>query len=132
MTEHLLERSALDALAIVHKAGGLAIGFAKVEVAINRGNAVAVLHAREAAADGIRKLSGAARRRFEGEVLPVIEIFTTAQLDLALGRPSVVHAALLAGPAGDRFMARCRSLERFRSDDGGVGEAATRGQHEEG
>jgi len=45
---------------------------------------------------------------------------TSAQLDLALGRPNVVHAALLAGPPSDTFLARLRRLERFRT-----GEAAT-------
>jgi hypothetical protein len=39
---------------------------------------------------------------------------TAAQLDLALGRPNVVHAALLAGRATETFMARLRRLERFR------------------
>jgi hypothetical protein len=42
---------------------------------------------------------------------------TTAQLDLALNRPNVVHAALLAGPASETFLARCRRLERFRTGD---------------
>jgi len=42
-----------------------------------------------------------------------------AQLDLALGRPNVVHAALLAGPASVKFMARLRRLERFRSGEFG-------------
>jgi hypothetical protein len=34
-------------------------------------------------------------------------------LDLALGRSNVVHAALLAGPANDTFLARFARLERF-------------------
>jgi hypothetical protein len=36
-------------------------------------------------------------------------------LDLALGRANVVHAALLAGRAGETFLTRWRELERFRS-----------------
>jgi hypothetical protein len=36
-------------------------------------------------------------------------------LDLALGRPNVIHAALLAGRASETFMARLRRLERFRT-----------------
>jgi hypothetical protein len=47
--------------------------------------------------------------------VPVVDQFTAAQLDLAFGRPNVVHAALLAGPASDGFLARYRNLERFRS-----------------
>jgi hypothetical protein len=49
-----------------------------------------------------------------GEI-PIIVAFATAQLDLALGRSNVVHAALLAGPASNGFLARCQSLERFRT-----------------
>ena len=63
----------------------------------------------------------APNRRKRGEI-PVIAAFTSAQLDLALGRSNVVHAALLAGPASNGFLARCQSLERFRTiDPGGRG-----------
>ena len=51
-----------------------------------------------------------------GEI-SVIGDFSGAQLDLALNRPNVVHAALLAGPASETFLARCRRLERFRTGD---------------
>ena len=80
---------------------------------------VGLMHAAEAAADGVRKLAGRARGRpaTSRAKSPVIEVFTAAQLDLALGRPNVVHAALLAGPASDSFLARCRRLERFRTGD---------------
>jgi uncharacterized protein len=43
-------------------------------------------------------------------------------LDLALGRPNVIHAALLAGPVSDTFLARLRRLERFRTGDLGTSE----------
>ena len=49
--------------------------------------------------------------------IAVIDAFAGAQLDLALNRPNVVHAALLAGPASETFLARCRRLERFRTGD---------------
>jgi hypothetical protein len=42
-------------------------------------------------------------------------------LDLALGRSNVVHAALLAGPASDTFLARSQRLERFLTGDPGEG-----------
>jgi hypothetical protein len=48
-------------------------------------------------------------------------------LDLALGRANVIHAALLAGPESEGFLARCRSLEGFRSREGGAKGAATGG-----
>jgi predicted RNA-binding protein YlxR (DUF448 family) len=117
-TEHLLARSALDALAIAHKAGAVAAGFAKVEAALNAETVLALIHAADASPEGARKLAAAARRRGRDQDDPmVIEMFTSAQLDLALGRSNVVHAAVLAGPASAGFIARCRSLERFRSED---------------
>ncbi len=120
-TERLLERAALDALAIAGKAGQIVTGFGKVEAALARDNVVALLHAADAAADGVRKIGQASRRRSEtdGRQIGIIAAFTSAQLDLALGRPNVVHAALLAGPASETFLARCSRLERFRAGEPG-------------
>src|SRR5579863_3744779 len=81
LTERQLERAALDALAVAGKAGLVAVGFAKTEVALERGQAVALLHAAEAAADGIRKLDSALRKAGGP---PVIGFLTSAQLGLAL------------------------------------------------
>lgn len=116
-TETLLERSALDALAIAGKAGQVVAGFTKVEAALGRSTILAVLHAKEAANDGIRKLNAALHRRFaeEAGTIPTISEFTSQQLDLALGRANVVHAALLAGPAGNSFIARYLRMTRFRT-----------------
>ena len=47
----------------------------------------------------------------------IVEAFTSAQLDLALGRLNVVHAALLAGRASEAFLVRWRFLEDFRADE---------------
>lgn len=126
-TERLLERSVLDALAIAHKAGQVAAGYTKVADALSSGPVIALIHAREAAADGVRKIAAAAQR---GAAAPIaaIETFASAELDLALARPNVIHAALLSGHASAAVLARWRSLDRFRSDsvDGrGDGEAST-------
>jgi len=116
IVDGLLERAVLDALSIAHKASLVIMGFVKVEAAIADQPVVALLQARDAGADGARKLVAALARR--GEAIGSTEIvtsFTTAQLDLALGRLNVVHAALLAGRAGETFLARWRILERFRA-----------------
>jgi len=115
-TERLLERAVLDALAMAGKARTVAAGFAKTQAALEHEEVIAVLHAAGAAADGVRKLQANARHRPGGEPAE-IGFLTTAQLDLALSRPNVVHAALLAGPASETFLARCRRLERFRTGD---------------
>jgi len=122
--EHLMERSALDALGIVRKAGRVVVGFSRIESALAGEPVVALVHAADAGREGARKLAAAARRHLgeKADGLAIVEAFTAAQLDLALGRPNVVHAALLAGPASDGFLARYRSLERFRTiDPGGRG-----------
>lgn len=120
-TGHLLSRSALDALAMVAKAGQAVSGFAKVEEALVRRQAVALLHASDGAADGIRKLDAIVKKTAtdsaESRQIPVISALTSAELDLALGRSNVIHAALLAGPASKTFLSRSQTLVRYR--DGG-------------
>ena len=116
-TGHLIERAALDALAVAAKAGAVVSGFSKVEAAIGRENILALIHATEAAADGKRKLAAALQRNTGGKISEtlVIEAFTGAQLDLALNRPNVVHAALLAVPGSATFLTRVARLTRFRT-----------------
>jgi predicted RNA-binding protein YlxR (DUF448 family) len=126
LTEHVLERSALDALAMAGKARRGVAGFAKVAVALQEGSVTALLHAGDAAADGVRKLNAAALRQTtdRGEQIPVIDIFSGVQLDLALGRSNVIHAALVTGPESATFLARSLKLARFRT--GISGDAADR------
>jgi uncharacterized protein len=116
-TERLLESAVLDALAMAGKSGLVAAGFGKTEAALTHDRVVGIIHAAEAAPDGVRKLDAAQRRLAPDGKIAVISGLASAQLDLALGRPNVIHAALLAGPASDTFLARFRRLERFRTGD---------------
>jgi hypothetical protein len=56
----------------------------------------------------------------------VVTALTSEQLDLALGRSNVIHAALLAGPASKTFLSRSHVLVRYRmaDDDKTAGHAA--------
>ena len=65
------------------------------------------------------KLTGVLKSRPDVDRITVIRAFDSAQLDLALGRANVVHAALLAGPTSDTFLARFQRLERFRTGEPG-------------
>jgi predicted RNA-binding protein YlxR (DUF448 family) len=116
-TELLLVRSALDALAIAGKSGNVLTGFSKVEAALAHEDIAALIHATDAAADGKRKLDAALRRETteKSREIAIIEEFSGGQLDLALNRPNVVHAALLAGPVSGTFLDRAMRLQRFRS-----------------
>jgi len=61
-TERLIAQAALDALAMCHKAGKVAIGFAKVDVALVRERVVALINAAEAAPDDfLRARAGKAK-----------------------------------------------------------------------
>jgi len=120
-TENLLIRSVIDALAMAAKAGQVVAGFGKVEDALSQGQAQALIHASDGAADGIRKLDAIARQNAgindESNQIRVVKELTSEQLDLALGRSNVVHAALLAGPASKTFLSRSQTLVRYRAAD---------------
>jgi uncharacterized protein len=120
-TEALLVRAVTEALAMSAKAGQVVSGFSKVEGALEHGQAVALIHASEGAADGIRKLDAIVRQKggnlAESQEFPIVNVLTSEQLDLALGRSNVIHAALLAGPASKTFLSRCQILVRYRMAD---------------
>jgi len=114
--DRLLEDDALQSLAMANKAGAVTTGSAKVEAALAAGGVAALLHASDAADDGVRKLDAAARRHHAaGEPPALIKLFTSQQLDLALGRTNVIHAALAVGPASDAFLTRCRRSILYRT-----------------
>jgi len=121
-TENLLVQSAVEALAMAAKAGQVVSGFAKVEGALSarqsRAGVQALIHAADGASDGIRKLDALARQNAGNGAgtaeFPIITALTSAELDLALVRSNVIHAALLAGPANKTFLSRSQILVRYR------------------
>src|SRR5450631_3854515 len=133
-TEILLVRGAIEALAMAAKAGQVVSGFGKVEDALKQRQAQtsvrALIHASDGAVDGIRKLDALVRQNAgvndESPEFPVVTALTSEQLDLALGRSNVIHAALLAGPASKTFLSRSHVLVRYRmaDDDKTAGNAA--------
>jgi uncharacterized protein len=132
-TEALLVCFAIEALAMAAKARQVVSGFGKVADALERRQIPikALIHASDGAADGIRKLDAIARQNAENgdesAEIPVVAALTSEQLDLALGRSNVIHAALLAGPASKTFLSRSHVLVRYRMADGDrtAGRAAT-------
>jgi predicted RNA-binding protein YlxR (DUF448 family) len=121
-----LKEAALGRLGLARRARAALAGFAKVEAAIAREELAAVLAAADAADDGLRKIGQALRRRFgEGEAVPVFRLFTAAELGLAMGRPDVIHAAVLQGPAGRSFAGAAIRLRRYEdAGDGWTRESA--------
>jgi len=124
-TEKLLVRGVAEALAMAAKAGQVLSGFSKVEAALRArqsGTAIqALIHASDGAVDGIRKLDGLALQnrgnRAQSLGIPIVSVLTSEELDLALGRSNVIHAALLAGPASRTFLSRSLILVQYRPVD---------------
>jgi len=119
LVETLLVKQASEAVSLANKAGLVVSGFDKVEAAIARGPVHVVIHASDAAADGVRKLSQAVKRRFgdRAKVEMTLRALNFEELGLALGRSHVIHAALLEGPASRLCVARLRTLERYRTGE---------------
>jgi predicted RNA-binding protein YlxR (DUF448 family) len=121
MVDALLARAALGAAGLARKAGAVVLGAAKVEAAVRNGEALLVLHAREAADDGVRKIAQAATSR-AGDARPRVpsyKLFSESELGLALGGANVIHAAVLAGGPGKAVLKRVAALDRYRGGRGG-------------
>jgi uncharacterized protein len=111
--DRLLEADCLQMLALANKAGLATAGFAKVAAALEDRRVRALIQARDGGADGRRKLERSSKRGGEpGRV----ELFTSSQLDLALGRTNVIHAALAGGGLTEAFLARCERLALYRGE----------------
>jgi len=133
VVDGLLERDALQSLAMANKAGLVVTGAFKVDAAIAGGGLAALIQAADAAADGAAKREQALRARLGADAAEVarVKVFSSRQLDLALGKANVVHAALKSGAAASAFLARAERLRRFRNEaaetapnDGGGDEPA--------
>jgi len=116
LVERLLRQSALEALSMANKAGQVVTGFERVKAALGEGRVEVLVHASEAGADGRQKLDDV-RADKNGEKPAIIRLFTGKQLDLALGRPNVVHAALFGHPASRVFLAHSLRYERWREEE---------------
>jgi predicted RNA-binding protein YlxR (DUF448 family) len=112
--DRLLAAAAVAALSLANKAGEAVFGNAKVEDALAKGRVLALLHAREAAEDGCRKLDGKARGMGDGSPIPAIRAFDVDELSLASGRTNVIHAALIQGGAARNVLAAASRLARYR------------------
>lgn len=114
--DQMLAKSALGSFGLARKAGVVVTGAAKVDAAIRNGTAALVLHAFEAAEDGVRKLDQARRSVVYagGPEIPALSLFESSEMDLALGGVNVIHAAVLKGTAAAGFVKRAWLLQHFR------------------
>ena len=108
LTHGKLQERALGYLALAKKAGEVVAGQAKVEEALARGQVRLLIHASDAAPGGREKLD-----RRAGEDVGKINSLTGVQLDLALGRANVVHAAVKSGGLAEKLLSAARRAETF-------------------
>jgi len=125
----LLERDALQSLSIANKAGLVVAGAFKVDSAIEAEDVVALIQASDGAADGAAKRVHALRAKLGqgADAIQRINIFSSRQLDLALGRANVIHAALKRGAASSAFLARADRLRRYHGCEADAASETERG-----
>jgi predicted RNA-binding protein YlxR (DUF448 family) len=121
--ERLMTRRLAEAVSLANKAGLLVTGFAKVEELIAKGRAALLIHAADGGSDGVEKLARKFRAQMAGDGCAeradhaIVTDLTGQQLDLAIGRSNVVHAAATGGGAAWRILAEAGRLRRFRSQE---------------
>lgn len=107
-----LLRRLREGLGLAARAGQLTTGFEKVREGLKSGQSALLIEARDGAADGREKVFALAHGK-KGAI-PVLGCLDSADLDLALGRSNVVHAAVSAGPMADRLLFDMARLAGFR------------------
>jgi uncharacterized protein len=112
--EKLLVRRMTDDLGMAKRSGALVSGFDNVLRELDSAKGPALLvEASDGAADGRRKLVGSAKAR--GYRLPLIDVLTSQEISLALGRENVIHAALKSGALAERLIFEAGRLSGFRA-----------------
>lgn len=116
--DRLLAQQLIGMMNMARKAAQFISGASKTEQAVRGLAALATFHASDAAPDGVRKISQARKAMSfaveDGTEIPAFRPFTAAELDNWLGSNSFIHAAALAGQAGEGVVKRAKALERYR------------------
>jgi predicted RNA-binding protein YlxR (DUF448 family) len=117
LVDRLLLKRALEALSLARKSGNVVTGFEKVDARIASGEAAILISAHDASDGGAGRLARKQTAVCRSAERPprIIDILTKAELGLAIGRPTVVHAALGPGRTSDGFMAAIVRLARYRN-----------------
>lgn len=130
----LMRTALLSTLPLLRKAGGLVAGGGKVDGAVRSGEALLVLHAREAASDGVRKIEQArhAVEREGGPTIPAERMFSEEELSRAFGGDRVIHAAVLRMGAGEAFAKRLREFQLYCNNGENSGDERRAGAKSDG
>jgi predicted RNA-binding protein YlxR (DUF448 family) len=117
--DRLLSADLTGMMNMARKAGQFVTGASKVDAAVRSGAAVAVFHATDAADDGVRKIDQARKAWHLGmeteNEIPSFRLFSETEMEQLIGQNAFIHAAALAGQAGEGVVKRANLLERYRN-----------------
>ena len=116
MVDALLHARLRGALGLAKKAGGIITGFAKVEAGLSRGEVTVLVAASDGAADGRQKLAHKARR----DAVPIVDILTSEELGMALGRTNVIHAGATNAGWATHILLEGERLTAYLSGSNGM------------
>lgn len=119
-------------LALANKAGLVVAGFQQVESGLEKAEVRVLLHGSDAAPDGCHKLDRKFKAIQRDLVLtaPIVAILTITEMSLAIGRPNVVHAALISGGLTERFLREAERIARYRASSAVVGQSFSNSANE--
>jgi predicted RNA-binding protein YlxR (DUF448 family) len=106
--EALVAERCLGLLGLARRAGALAAGYEQVRAMLTSGNAGILVVARDAAAEGRRRLEKLDR------AAPVVAVFSAVEMAQALGREHVVYVAVAKGRMAKRIATEAGRLAGFR------------------
>jgi uncharacterized protein len=117
--DRLLAAQLAGMMHMARKASQFVTGSSKVDGAVRSGEALAVFHSTDAAADGVRKIDQARKAWHLGmeteSEIPSFRLFGDAEMEELMGQNAFIHAAALAGQAGEGVVKRANLLERYRN-----------------
>ena len=120
--DKLLLARVLERLSLATKAGLVTTGFVKISKTLKKGEVIALIHARDGAPEGKRKLDALFKKATnhakspEGLYIIPSEILSIKELSLAIGRENVVHAAIAQGGAGLGLLGDLEKLISYREN----------------
>lgn len=116
LVERLLNKRLGGSISMANKAGVVVTGFSKVEELIAAGKAAVLIHAADGSADGKAKLDRRFKALWGAEVAEstTVNELTGPELDLAIGRSNVVHAAATESGASRAIVQEAGRLRRYR------------------
>jgi uncharacterized protein len=117
--DRLLAQQLMQMMNMARKASQFITGASKVDAAIRAGAAIAVFHSTGAADDGVRKIDQARKAWHLGmeteEEIPSFRLFSESEMEGVMGQNAFIHAAVLAGQAGEGVVKRAKMLEQYRN-----------------